>query len=171
MPVISSDLKDYADTYNAGDPVEVGAGLSNPNIYASDAYAQKKIKKILLGSLCEWSYGGAEHDRAPSVLVFSNGMVPAYNVVMGINLNYVPPPIRRAIMKFVIESNAQRIRNDQPMIVTYDMLKNKFKEVRAITRMYKQILIGNPEVIPLSEWQRVARETGRWNNHYKILKG
>lgn len=150
--------------YENYDTVEVGIGLSMPNIYASKSYAEKKTGKILIGSLNKFTYAGYEFDRTPLVLVIE--YLPRYNAVLGYNIHYFPEHYRRTLLKFVIEQNKNRIKRGLPMIVDYYAIKRAIPKSTHIVRMYKTIGIRVTSNIPLMSWPQAIQDKSRWENHY-----
>lgn len=165
---IESEL---AEIYSGWDQNKknIGLGLISPSIYAYDEYRQTKIESIMLGSLSKVMYAGFEHDMMPTVLVCDH--VPRYNVIRGFNIRYVPEQIRRAMMKYVIEDNVNRIERNLPMVFDINGIMRAIPEASAILRMYKQqgLRLQPNGVVPLIDWPTVAAEPSPWSNHYRNL--
>ena len=165
MALIKPADKEYFDLYRGFDTVNVGPG-TDPDMYASDAYAKSKTKELYLGSLAEAYYAGFEHDASPLMLTLRH--VTRYNVILGINVNYLPVRLRLAVLKYVLESNKNRIRDGLPIMVDWNALKRAVPAVAGATRMYKLPLLRVTELYPLVEWEEAAKTSGsRWSNHYK----
>lgn len=169
MPLITQSVsRDYLDAYDGYDQQAVGLGLLDPNIYASPAYQKKKINNLAIGLISSISYGGAEHDPSPDVLVI--GYEVAYNTVIGFSLRYATPKIRTAIMKFVLDSNAARIKGNQPIMIDYHSLKRAVPDCQYIVRRYKVVGISIKETYPLLEWPKLAKKTTPFDGFYMQFK-
>lgn len=166
--VTTSISKEYIEMYKGYNTQDVGLGVADPSIYATNAYRKKKIKNMLIGGISKIRYSGMEHDSQPLVLTI--GYEPAYATIIGFNLHYVPTVVREAIMKFVLDSNAARIRSNLPIIVDYHSLKRAVPHSRFIVRRYKSIGVHLEETIPLTEWGKVAKERSKWENHWKLIQ-
>lgn len=169
MPVIKNIGPELLQTYDAYDSTRVGAGLINPDIYRTPGYSKKKIQTLILGGLSRIVYSA--YEVSPMPLILSMGVEPQYNTVLGINLLYVPIRYRQAILKFVLDSNAARIRGNLPILVDYPSLKRAIPEVRYIVRRYKQVLIRVDETYPLVEWPNVIKKAeNTYQNTYRLIK-
>lgn len=167
----TSISKEVVDSYDGFDVTNIGAGLLNPDIYKTKGYSKKKIKKLLIGTLAECSYAGADHDHSP--LIIPLGTEPQYGTIIALNLHYVPLQIRRNILKVILESNKARISANQPIMIDWQSLKRSVPEVQYITRRYKQVLLGygaDGGSIPLAEWGEVIKERSKWESHYKLIQ-
>lgn len=169
MATISTAInQDYLKAYDGYDQQAVGIGLQT-GTYASSQYAKKKIQNLAIGLLSEIIYSGFEHDQKPMILpLMYEG---PYNTILAYNLNYVPEQHRRAIMKFVLDSNAARIRANQSMIVDYHALKRAVPSSQYIVRRYKTIGIRVLETHSLNEIPSSIKGTSRWQTHYRTLMG
>lgn len=170
MATISTAIsREYLQAYDGYDQQAVGMGLINPNVYATPSYQKKKIKNLAIGLLSEISYGGAVHDPSPLVLpIFYES---PYGTILGLNLRYVPENYRRAIMKFVLDSNAARIRSNQALIIDWHAMKRAIPVVQYITRRYKAIGISVKETYPLNEIPNVITQQSPWSSHYREMMG
>ena len=171
MALLGTSLsKEVIDAYDGFDVTNIGAGLLNPDIYKTKGYSKKKIKKLLIGTLANVSYGGAEHDQSPMIIPIAQE--PAYNTILALNLHYVPTRVRMNIAKFILESNKARIMSNQPLMIDWSSLKRAIPEVQYIIRRYKQVLVGygaDGGSIPLAEWGEALRVRSKWEGHYKVL--
>ncbi len=95
---------------------------------------------------------------------------PSYNVILGYNLHYCPPVMRKAILKYVLESNAARIKSNLPMLVDYHAIKRAIPDSQYIVRMYKIVGINVLETLQLNEWPSAIQDKTKWQGHYKMLK-
>lgn len=169
MPLITQSIsKDTLELYSGYDQQAVGLGIINPNIYATPEYARKKVGNLVLGGISEIVYSGFEHDREPMFLCA--GYIQQYNAVVGYNLHYCPPKMRSAILKFVLDSNAARIRSNQPIMIDYHALKRAIPDSQYIYRMLKIVGIRVIETIPLVEWPEVVKDRSKWEGHYRMIK-
>lgn len=169
MAVISNAVdRDTLELYQGFDQQQVGLGLINPDIYATPDYSKRKIQKLGIGILTEAVYSGFDHDPNPLMLPLTHE--PAYNTILAYNLNYVPRNIRQAILKFVIDSNANRIRANQPILIDYQSLKRAIPASQYIIRRYKQVGIRPIESFSLVEWPEVIKRRSKWEGHYRKLK-
>lgn len=165
MATIKVPTKDEAmELYQGFDSLTVGPG-TDPDMYASDSYAKSKTKQLYIGSLADLVYGGFEHDMSPTALVLKH--VSIYNVVLAVNLHYLNNRLRLAVIKYVLESNKNRIRDNLPILVDWNALKRAVPAVAGATRMYKLPLINVRQVYVLNEWEEQAKKSSRWDNHYK----
>lgn len=171
MAVVKNIGKELLQAYDGYDTAKVGAGLMTPDIYATPSYAKKKIKTILLGTLTEIVYSGFEHDRTPLMLPFR--LEGAYNTLLAINLHYLPYEMRRNVIKFVLDTNAARIKSNLPIIIDYNSLVRVVPAVRYAIRRYKQVLIGlgaDGGSLPLTEWANAIKVKSKWENHWRDIK-
>jgi hypothetical protein len=169
LPLITQSVsKDYLDMYSGYDQQKVGLGVIEPNIYASPSYQKKKIKNLVIGGISEVRYSGFEHD--PNPLILTMGYNPNYNVAVVLNLNYCPAVMKKAILKFVLDTNAARIKSNLPIMVDYQSLKRAVPDVQYIVRYYKIVGVNVLETIPLVEWPEVIKTRSKWNNHYQMIK-
>jgi hypothetical protein len=166
MPLISQTVgQDYADMYSGYNQQKVGAGLITPDIYSTPQYSKKKIKNLVMGGISDIMY--VSHDIDPNPLVLPFVMETQYSTVLAFNLNYVPPNIRKNILKFVLDSNAARIRANQPIIINYDSVKRAVPQVQGIVRRYKIVLTRPTKTYQLNEWPEVAKKRSSYQNIYK----
>lgn len=169
MPLITQSVsRDYLDAYDGYDQQAVGLGLLDPNIYASPAYQKKKINNLMLGGISSFSYGGAEVDPTPTALVI--GYEVAYNTVIAINLRYLTQRHRQSIMKFVLDSNAARIKGNQPIMIDYHSLKRAVPDCQYAVRRYKIVAIALKTTYQLSEWPLVSKEKSPFDGYYMQIK-
>lgn len=169
MPRITQSIsQDYIDAYDGYDKQEVGLGLLNPNIYSTPQYRKKKINSIALGLVSTISYGGAETDSSPLVLpmVYES----AYNTILAYNLRYATPTMRRAILKFVLDANANRIESNQPIIVDYYALKRAIPDSQYLVRRYKVVGVSVMDTYQLNEWADVAKKKSPFDGYYRKFK-
>lgn len=170
MPVIKNVGDELLAAYDGYDSSRVGPGLQT-DLYRSPAYAKKKIKIILLGTITEFSYGGHDHDSFPLAIPFR--VEGAYNTLLSINLNYLPYKARKAVVDYILKSNAARIKSNLPIIVDYDSLKRVVPPVQYVIRRYKQVLVSlgaDGGSLPLTEWYDAIKKDSKWNNHWQAIK-
>lgn len=164
MASITNSLKDSEEMYSGYDSIKVGIGLSQPNIYASTAYALKKQSVLWLGGLADIIYSGFEEDRQPQIL--SIKLEPQYNTVLAFNLHYVPMHFRQAILKVALAMNKPRIEQNLPMYIDYHYIKRHIPQSEYIVRRYKVTglnVIGN---VPLIDWPKAIRGPSGWQKVY-----
>lgn len=159
---------DYLKAYDGYDRQKVGIGLQT-GTYASSAYAKKKIQNLAIGLLSECAYSGFDVDPTPLILPIA--YESAYNTILALNLHYVPQQYRRAIMKFILDSNAARIKSNQSMMVDWHALKRAIPIVQYITRRYKTIGIRVRETFALNDIPKAITQTSPYSNHYRNLMG
>lgn len=158
----------WDDFYTKIDGVSsVKAGLASLplKVYASDDYQSKKKKSVVIGGLHRCVYAPFFVDFMPTILVMK--AEPQYNTVLALNLRYIPPKLKTALLDYVLKSNAMRIRAKRPIIVDYGQLKRPFPWVSKIIRRYKLIALGIIENIPLIGWPSVAKESSKFSTIYK----
>lgn len=165
MATVSQNKQDFKALYTGFDSKDVGLGTIDPNIYATPSYQKKKVDKVLIGGLQEIVYAGMEHDRTPLVLVI--GYEPAYNTIIGYNLNYITERYRKAIVQLVMKSNLARIRSQQPLIIDYNMIKRIIPDSTAIVRRYKTVGIKVLETYNLNEWDTAISGKSQWEQWFK----
>lgn len=157
--------KESAELYQGFDSLSVGAG-TDPSMYSSDSYAKSKVQELYIGSLSQIVYGAFDVDPTPLALTLQH--ISIYNCVMCINLRYLNNRLRLAVIKYVLESNKNRIRDNLPIMIDWHALKRNFPQVAGATRMYKLTMIRVQETYPLLEWADAAKKAGdRFSNHYK----
>jgi hypothetical protein len=165
------DLKDLYKGYDAFSSVDVGAGLITPDIYASPSYTKKKTKSIMLGTLAEIAYGGADHDPTPLALPIK--LVSQYNMIQALNLHYVPYRVRVNILKLVLKMNAARIKSNLSIMIDLQTILKMIPEAQYIIRNYKQVLIALPSdmgSVPLVGWEEAIKQPSRYENHWRLIK-
>lgn len=166
--ILNTINRETAELYNVDDVqsfINVGLGTADPNIYHSRQYQRTQINHLLPGIITRITYAGAFVDRMPLIIPIWH--YPQYNAVLAYNLRYCPPQVRKAIMKYIYESNRSRIKNNQPMIVDYHRIKDAVRESEGIVRMYKQIGVGVIESFPISETPNVIQENSPHQNVYR----
>lgn len=159
-----SDFKKYV--YGETDTMKVGVGTDEKN-YSNKAYAKKKTTDIMMGTINRLSYLGYELDKEPLVLV--SWYNPAYNVIEGVNINYLPVAIRRNLVKYVKKTNALRIKAGKPLLIDYHDLKKAIPEIQGAWRRYKVIATKGEQIVRLDEWESVLTESTKYKNHYKFI--
>lgn len=165
MATISGFKKDWLDLYDGFDFKEVGIGLTKPGIYATSQYAKKKTGIVIMGGITDIIYSGFEHDHNP--LIMAMGYEPTYNTLMALNLRYVPEAHRRAIIKWILESNRTRIKGNNPLLIDYKKLERAIPSVRGIVRRYKLVGIRVVGVPAIKDWPTVIKVASPWQNMYK----
>lgn len=169
MAIITQNInKDYLAAYDGYNSQQVGMGLIDPNIYASDEYRGRKISTIALGLISEVRYSGYETDPNPNILTMAYEM--PYNTILAYNLNYGTPQIRRALLKYVLDSNAARIKSNQPIMVDYYGLKRLIPDSQYLVRRYKVVGLSPVETYPLTEWANVAKKSTKFDGYFLRYK-
>lgn len=156
---------DWDDLYSNFEPVKVGPGSLEPNIYATNNYARLKQDTLLIGGLSEILYLPFFVDKEP--LLLSMKIEPQYNTVLGFNLRYVPQNIRIAMVNVVFETNQNRIRNDQSLFIDYNLMKRRVPESQYIVRRYKLPMLRVLGNIPLQDWTAVIAQTSGFENVWR----
>lgn len=165
MALIKPADQEYFELYRGFTSLNVGAG-TDPDMYASPAYAAGKVQELYLGSLARASYAGYEHDAAPLILAIRH--ISIYNTVLGLNIRYLPIRDRIAVLRYVLESNRNRIRDNLPIMIDWHAMKRAIPKIAGATRMYKLPLLRVRETYPLLEWEDASKQAGtEWSNHYK----
>jgi hypothetical protein len=165
MANLSQNPNDYQHLYDGFNIREVSAGLSQPGYYHSEEYRKSKIKHLVLGGISQTVYSGFEHDYSPLMLTMKQE--PEYNTILAFNLHYIPIRYRQQIIKFVLETNRNRIQNNQPIMIDYHNLVRAIPEARGIVRRYKQMFIGVIGTPTLDKWPSVIRTPSRFENYYR----
>ena len=169
MPLLTQSISaDYLRAYDGYDAQKVGMGMLEPNIYATKDYQKKKIQTLAIRLISEISYGGAETDRSPTIIPMA--FEPSYNTVIGYNLNYATPQLRKAMLKFILDSNYARIKSNLPIIVDYYALKRAIPDTQYLVRRYKIVGISVLDTPPLMEWANIAKERTRYDGYYLQFK-
>lgn len=169
MPRITQSITpEYLAAYNGFDRQAVGLGLIQPNIYATPDYQKRKINTMAIGLISDIRYAGFENDPNPKVLAMR--YIPQYNMIMGYNLRYGTPKLRQAILKFVLESNAVRIQNNQPIMIDYESLKRAVPDSQYLVRNYKVVGIGVKETYNLNEWVNLINQKSPYDGYYTQFK-
>lgn len=149
---------------------QVGLGLINPNIYHSPDYQEKKINSIILGGISDCIYVGFFEDPNPIILTFT--FESAYNTILGFNIRYIPPPIRKALLKYVLDTNVARIQSNQPILIDYQSTARAIPEVKGIVRRYKIVGLRVNDAtgmgtVPLVEWPNLINLQSPVQHIYK----
>lgn len=167
MTTLTSKVaSDYLDIYDGYDSEKVGIGLNTG--YATKSYREKKIQNLMIGAVSDISYSGWEHDREPLIIPIISE-ASRYNTILAFNLRYVPSNIRRAILKYILEANAARIRARQPLMIDYHALKRAIPQVRGIVRRYKLPGIRVVETYPLNEWASLVNIQSPHERMYRTV--
>lgn len=151
--ITGSIASDYLDVYDGYDSQKVGIGLAVG--YATPSYQKKKIQRLLIGAVSDVTYSGWEVDRSPLIVPIIHES--RYNTILAMNLRYVPSNIRRAILKYILDSNAARIRANQPIMIDYHAMKRAIPQIRGIIRRYKLPGLRVANTFQLNEWSNVAK--------------
>lgn len=168
---------EYLQAYDGYDQQAVGLGLATgvdpdgratDTVYATPAYAKSKTQNLPIGLISKIVYSAYENDHNPEVLVM--GYEPRYNTVIGYSLRYATPTIRRALLKFVLESNAARIQSNQPILLDYYAIKAAIPDSQYLVRRYKVIGVRVQETYNLNEWTRVATKQTPFDGYYRRFK-
>lgn len=169
MATIRTGLgKEYLDAYDGYDSQQVGIGLMQPDVYKTPGYSKKKIQSLAIGLLSSIVYSGYEHDQNPLILPILHES--QYNTILAINLRYIPLLHRKAVMKFILESNAARIKSNQSIMIDYHSLKKSVPSIQYAVRRYKQVGIRVNETYQLNEIPQAINKRSRWENHYKLYE-
>lgn len=167
MASINNNLSDWRDMYTGWDMQRTGLGIIDPNIYASESYAQLKQQMLLLGCITDITYAGFEHDPAPQIL--SIAYEPQYATVISYQLHYLPPTLRQQLIKFVMQTNVSRMHQNLPMIIPYTLIKAAMPWTENVVRRYKAVgirVVGN---VPVKDWPKAIKGQNKWQNVYKGL--
>ena len=172
MATISNNTSGTYAGYNNDDLAKIGAGVLNPNIYATPEYAESKTQVISpSGALATCVYGSFDLDPNPVILTIKQEF--QYNTILAVNIRYMDIPTRKALFKFVIDSNRARIQSQQTLLVTYDSLARKFSNVVPyVTRRYKQQILRvndstDKGIVPLVEWPNMVDLKSPFEGKYK----
>lgn len=169
MTIVSQTVgADVAAQYDGYNSQEVGLGLQT-GMYATPQYARKKIQNLVLGGLSRITYAGWDTDRSPVILTLK--FEPSYQTVLGLNIRYMPERLRRALLKYVLDTNAARIQSNQPMLIDYNSLKRSVPNIAGIVRRYKVLGVRVDETIPLVEWPNVVKEKSPHESVYRQVNG
>lgn len=169
MPLITQAIsRDYLNAYDGYDSQQVGLGLINPSIYSTPDYTKKKIQNMALGLISEIRYAGFEHDPNPTVLAMA--YIPAYNMIMGYNLRYGTQKLRQAMLKYVLDTNAARIKANQPIMIDYHAMKRAIPDSQYLLRNYKVVGIAVKDTLNLNEWVDVVKEKSQFDGFYRRFK-
>mgnify|MGYP006439795771 CR=1 FL=1 len=172
MATISNNTTGLYTGYG-GDLQRIGAGIVS-GVYATPEYAEKKVDVISpSGALVDISYNGFELDPSPLILTIKNE--PSINCIQAINLRYMDTSTRKALLQFIIQSNAARIQSGQTLLVTYESLARRFSQVVPyVIRRYKHQLTriiqpksGGKGVVPLVEWPNMTKLDSPFEGKYK----
>ena len=155
----SKQQQAWEEIYDGFDQHTVGIGTGGEK-YSSKKYKNKKQQTLLIGALSRIIYSGFEHDPRP--LILSMAYEPAYNTIIGLNLNYAPVRTRNTIIKWVIKSNMLRIKKNKPIIVDYPALKKAVPKIGMYVRRYKASGIRVTENVPLKEWTQAVKSRGQF---------
>ena len=171
MATISNNTSATYAGYN-GDLAKLSTYFNTPNIYATPEYAKSKDQSISpSGALVTAVYSFFNTDPNPILLTLKQE--PSYNTILALNIRYMDVPTRKALFKFVIQSNAARIQSGQTLLVTYDSLARKFSGVVPyVTRRYKQQILRvndstDKGVVPLVEWPNMVNLNSPFEGKYK----
>lgn len=172
MATISNNTSGTYAGYSNDDLAKIGAGVINPNIYATPEYAESKTQTISpSGALATCVYGSFDVDPNPVILTIKQEF--QYNTILAVNIRYMDVPTRKALFKYVIDSNKARIQSQQTMLVTYDGLARNFPNVVPyVVRRYKQQILRvndstDKGIVPLVEWPNMVNLNSPFDGKYK----
>lgn len=165
MAKVTNKAKAFADyVYGRDSEGRVGLGVDTSN-YANRSYANKKTTDIVIGTINRLLYLGYEVDREPLVLV--SWFNASYQVIEGVNVNYLPVAIRRRLLDYVKRTNRLRIKSGKPIMIDYHQLKTAIPEIQGAWRRYKLLATRNEEIVKFADWDKVITESTKYQNHYK----
>lgn len=172
MATIANNTENLYQGFEKGDLEKIGAGILNPNIYASPDYARKKVDVIPpSGGLVQCVYG--PHDLDPTPIILTCNTIPAHNLILGINIRYMDVQTRKALFQYILKSNAARIQGKQSIVVDWNALRRAFPRVIPyVTRTYKTMMLAtlksvdNP-IVPLVEWPTMVDIKSPFDGKYK----
>lgn len=175
MATVSPDPSAIYLGYERGDLTDIGAGILNPNIYATPQYAKKKVDSIPpSGGLFTGIYAGFDNDPNPTILTIKQEF--QYNTILGINIRYMDSASRKAMFKIILDSNAARIESQSSLIVDWHMLARQMPNVIPyVTRRYKLQLTRindrtDKGLVPLVEWPNMVDINSPYDGYYKERK-
>ena len=172
MATVSNNTAATYAGYSNNDFAEIGAGILNPNIYSTPEYAASKTQVISpSGALATCVYGSFDIDPNPVILTIKQEF--QYNTILALNIRYMDTSTRKALFKYVIDSNRARIQSQQTLLVTYDALARKFSNVVPyVTRRYKQQILRvndstDKGIVPLVEWPNMVNINSPFEGKYR----
>lgn len=172
MATISNNVDSLYLGFEKGDLQKIGAGITNPNVYASKEYAKKKVDVIPpSGGLVQCVYG--PHDLDPTPIILTCNTIPAHNLILAINIRYMDVATRKALFKYILQSNSARIQSKQSIVVDWQALRRAFpKVIPYVTRTYKTMMLAtlksvDTPIVPLVEWPSMVDIKSPFEGKYK----
>lgn len=96
------------------------------------------------------------YDKTPLILVLSRSK----GYVLGLNLHWTPIPLRITLLKIIIKLNKENIRRNQPITISYSMLKPMIQKMGLgpVIRLYIFNRISRRGlIIPPTHWLIAAK--------------
>ena len=162
MANITGDLSDYEYLYSDINYKELTTRLTQPGYYASEEYRRGKVQSLAQGIISDVVYAGFDHDPNPMIIPIMHEA--PYDTILSLNLHYVPPQIRQNIIKFILETNKNRISNNQPIWIDWHQLTRVEPLAEGMTRRYKQMMLGVVTTYPITKWPEIIRRPSRFEN-------
>ena len=166
MAQISGINQEYLKVYDNFEPQEVGLAAINPNIYATERYREKKIDKILIGSLSSIMYTQFEHDPRPLIYVIE--YEPEYKTILAVNLHYIPMRYRKRFLQVLLRYNKSNIKQKRPLEFDYRRIIRAVPPVYGAIRRYKIFGVRLLQGYKMNKWINVVSNSSlRFQNLYR----
>ena len=136
---------------------------------------QPTKKNLEVGRILMFRYNAKlqkPYDATPFVIVLR----ASKSYTLGINLHWCPIKLRLSLINWIFKRNKQNIKNNKPLSLTYDDLRNviKSKAYRPIIRLYINKRMSKQCVkIPYENMEQIAKtksETFTGTSENKLYK-
>ncbi len=130
----------------------------NVSAKASEEFTKGGRKTVSPGSMFQFSYTNPKtknlkiYDAFPLIIMFAK----RGNDMWGINLHFVPAPLKETVLKLVIQMNKANIRKNKRFKIEYKQLRmflvrNGIQNF--VVKRYKVNRITNFKYIPYRDWR------------------
>lgn len=128
-----------------------------------DSYTKGERKIIKPGSMISFKYPNPKTPLSSLKFFDASPLVVIFNIrgkyIHGINLHWVPRPMREIILKMIVKLNKSNVDNNRSFDLSWQMIKeflvrNGIESI--VTKTYITSRIRGLQYIPYSQWKYAA---------------
>ncbi len=132
----------------------------NSGIKAGEDYTKGNNKSLGTSNMFQFSYKNPVTPLKQLKIFDENPLIVLFNKrgndMYGINLHFIPKPLKETFLKLVIQMNKQNIKKDKRLTIEYKQMKQFLKrnglDIISVKR-YKINRITNFKYIPYRDWR------------------
>lgn len=115
--------------------------MKAPNKNFERMKTKRALEKSHTGQILHYAYNPKYKDvlpfwdRFPTIIVLNQNS----RYVLGLNIHFVPTSVRKKIIQFLLKKNKYNIKNNRPIVASYDMFKSFLREINAVICIRKYI--------------------------------